>query len=74
MAIVGPGGDRPAPLAAEAAAEDGGARLFCFALQSRRRRKKAGRRRCRKAIEAQPVPWSDQAMRGGVAAPEDRTH
>jgi hypothetical protein len=37
---------------ARSTAEDGGERLFCLALQSRRRRKKAGRRHCRKAIEA----------------------
>jgi hypothetical protein len=55
MAIKGPGEDRHAPLAAGASAESGDSRLFCFALQSRRRRKKVGRRRCGQAIEAKPA-------------------
>ena len=35
--------------------EGGRRRLFCFALQSRRRRKKAGDGRCGKTSEAKPV-------------------
>jgi len=35
--------------------EGGRRRLFCFAMQSRRRRKKAGDGRCGKTSEAKPV-------------------
>ncbi len=44
--------------------EGGRRRLFCFAVQSRRRRKKVGGGRCRKTIEAQPVFGQTPANRG----------
>ncbi|CAM5777368.1 hypothetical protein LMIY3S_06002 [Labrys miyagiensis] len=39
-------------------------RLFCFAVQSRRRRKKAGGGRCGKTIEARPVVGQTPSIRG----------
>ncbi len=58
MAIGSRGAIAPQPQA-RSAAEDGGRRLFCLAMQSRasaRRRKKAGARRCGSAIEAGAAP------------------
>ena len=85
MAIGGPGG-RSACIRQDRSVSGGwlGTRHFCFAMQSATtpcglphgvvaRRKKVGCRHCRKAIEAQPIPRSDQAKRGGVAAPAKRT-
>lgn len=48
MAVSGPGAIDPAPGQGRNTVEDGRARLFCFALQRRRsrRRKKAGAGRC----------------------------
>ncbi len=56
MAIGGSGEDRPAAAGPQ---RSGGWRepaFLLFAMQSRRRRKKAGPRHCGKAIQAQPAP------------------
>src|SRR5260221_13945208 len=81
MTIERPGGDRPAPLAAGAHAEDGRRRLFWFALQSRSRRRKkvAGRplredgRGTARTLRPDQVikgrdgsPWSRQKAEGGL--------
>ena len=50
------GDDRPRTACGRSAAEDGDGRLFCFAMQSRRRRKKVDRRCCARSGEAKPVP------------------
>src|SRR5262249_53241493 len=45
------------------AVEGGRRQLFCFAMQSRRRRKKGGDGRCGKTVEAQPVFGQTQSIR-----------
>lgn len=69
MAIARPEAiDDALALASRSAAEDGGSRLFCFAMQSTRRvrRKIAGGRRCGKGDRGAAVLRPDQAIRGHV--------
>ena len=68
MAIVRPKAiDDALALASRSGAEDGGRRLFCFAMQSRlRRRKIAGGRRCGIGDRGAAVLRPDQAIRGSV--------
>ena len=68
MAIVRPEAiDDALALASRSAAKDGGRRLFCFAMQSRlRRRKIAGGRHCGIGDRGAAVLRPDQAIRGRV--------
>ena len=68
MAIARPEAiDDALALASRSAAEDGGRRLFCFAMQSRlRRRKIAGGRRCGIGDRGAAGLRPDQAIRGSV--------
>jgi hypothetical protein len=56
MAIGGSGADRPAAAGPKQSGGWRGPAFLLFAMQSRRRRKKAGPRHCGKAIQAQPAP------------------
>jgi hypothetical protein len=67
MGVVRPGTIGPHPKGWNAV-EDGRRRLFWFAMQSRRRRKKVDDGSCGKTIEAKPVFGQTQAIRGRSGA------
>jgi len=71
MAVSGPEAIDPAPGQGRNAVEGGRARLFCFAMQRRRsrRRKKAGTGRCGWAIETKSSPGHTQSIETALGAP-----
>lgn len=74
MAVLATGGDRPAP---EGLKHSGGrrkGRLFCLREEAEHSEagKKVGRRRCGKAIGAQPEPLVDNRPSSEAAHMRDR--